>query len=141
MNQETTLQRIKELIDNGDMLLKLFNMEVIEYDEGIASVRMKVIDSHLNAAKICHGGVVFSLADVAFALASNSYGNVALALDMSISYLKAVRSGTMLTARCSECKRSRRTGTYLIEVKDASGDLVALLKATAFIKETRHFND
>ena len=37
MNQETTLQRIKELIDNGDMLLKLFNMEVIEYDEGIAS--------------------------------------------------------------------------------------------------------
>ena len=141
MNQKPTLQRIKELIDSGDMLLKLFNMEVTEYNEGIASVRMEVTDSHLNAANICHGGVIFSLADVAFALASNSYGNVALALDMSISYLKAIRSGEMLTARCSECKRSRRTGTYLIEVKNSSGNLVALLKATAFIKETRHFND
>jgi acyl-CoA thioesterase len=141
MKQNLTLQRIRELIEKSDRLLRLFNMEITEYNQGIASVRMQVKESHLNAADICHGGVIFSLADVAFALASNSYGNVALALDMSISYLKAVHAGETLTARCSEQNRSRRTGAYLIEVKDSAENLVALLKATVFIKEARHFEN
>jgi acyl-CoA thioesterase len=95
---------------------------------------MRVGDGHLMAAGYCHGGVIFSLADVAFALACNSHGTLSLALDMSISFLRAVKSGELLTARCTERHLGNRTGCYEIEVVNDRGELVSFLKATAFRK-------
>jgi acyl-CoA thioesterase len=96
-----------------------------------------VSEDHLNAAGSCHGGVIFSLADVAFALACNSHGTLALALDVSISFLRAVSPGEEITATCTERYRGKRTGSYTIEVTDGSGTLVSLLKATAFLTRTQ----
>ncbi len=135
MNNQNQIEKIKKLIEKKDELLSLFNMKIIEFSEGSAKVRMKVMNNCLNAAAVCHGGALFSLSDVAFALASNSHGNLALALDMSISFIKAVPNGETITAHCMERQRGRRTGRYIIEVTDTKANLVALVKATAFIED------
>ncbi len=126
------IDEIRAFIQRGDALISLFNMEIVDFSAGSATVRMTVKREHANAADVCHGGALFSLADVAFALASNSHGTLALAIDMSISFLRAVPVGETITACCVEKHRGRSTATYLIEVKDSSGKLAALLKATAF---------
>jgi len=129
-------EKVKQLIEDKDRLLSQFQMHVLELQEGYSVVHMKVTEEHLNAAGSCHGGVIFSLADVAFALACNSHGTLAVALDMSISFLRSVHAGNEITARCSERYRGKSTGSYTIEVTDVSQNLIALLKATAFRKDT-----
>jgi len=128
------LEEIRTLIEEKDALISLFGMEIIECRAGYAAVRMTVDDKALNALGACHGGALFSLADVAFALAANSHGTPAVALDMSISFIKAVPPGETITAECREKHRGRSIGSYIIELTDKSGQLVALLKATAFRK-------
>ena len=141
MKEKSTADRVRDLIEEKDRLIELFGMQVIECKAGCSAVRMKVEKNHLNAADICHGGTIFALSDVAFALASNSHGRIALALDMSISYLRPVKAGETITARCRERQRSKRIATYIIEVSDSSDELVALLKATSFIKDSIHFKE
>jgi acyl-CoA thioesterase len=130
------LEKIRNIINQKDMLISLFKMEISDFAPGRAEVRMKVEAHHVNAAGVCHGGVMFSLADVSFALACNSHGTLALALDMSITYVKPVPPGEIITARCTERHRGRSTATYIIEVVNSDNNLVALLKATAFRKNT-----
>jgi acyl-CoA thioesterase len=128
------VEEVRKLIEERDRILSLFGMKVLSLKAGESVVRMKVEDEHLMAAGFCHGGVIFSLADVAFALACNSHGTLSLALDMSISFLKPVKRGELLTARCRERHRGKSTGCYEIEVTNDSGELVSFLKATAFRK-------
>ncbi len=129
---EEQLSNVKTIIQENDALISLFGMEIVDFGTGRASVQMTVTEKCLNAADVCHGGTLFSRADVAFALACNSHGKLALAIDMSISYLKAVPPGERVTATCIEKHRGKRTGSYLIEIVDSKGQLVSLLKATAF---------
>jgi acyl-CoA thioesterase len=140
VKEKSIPQRVKALIEKSDRLIELFGMKITSCGAGSSSVSMRVEKNHLNAAGICHGGTIFSLADVAFALASNSHGQIALALDMSISYMRPVNAGEQLTATCRERQRGSRIATYIIEVSDSSHELVALLKATSFIKDSRHFD-
>ena len=133
---DTTQEKVRKLVNEKDKLISCFGMEIMEVKKGSAKVRMKVGKEHVNAADFCHGGVIFSVADVAFALACNSHGTLALALDMSISFLKAVPVGETITAFCYERHAGKSTGSYSIEVTDSRGKLVALLKATAFRKGT-----
>ena len=110
-------------------------MKIQEVRAGKAVVHMVVGEHHINSAQVCHGGTIFSLADVAFALACNSHGFLALAIDMSISFLRPVSVGELITASCIEKHRSRKLGSYHIEVTNTSNQLVALLKATAFVTD------
>jgi len=128
------LQKIREFIEKNDRLIKLFDMKIERVKRGYSKVSMIVKENHLNAALVCHGGTIFSLADVAFALASNSHGTIALAIDVSISYLKAVRAGEKITAICREKHLGRNIGVYEIEIINDQNELVSLLKATAFRK-------
>jgi acyl-CoA thioesterase len=128
-------EKVRSIIESHDKLISLFDMKIREVGPGKAIVSMNVREDHVNSAQVCHGGTVFSLADVAFALACNSHGPLALAIDMSISYLRPVSVGELITATCIEKHRSRRLGSYHIEVTNASKQIVALLKATAFVTD------
>lgn len=110
-------------------------IELIDAGPGWAKARMTVADQHLNAADVVHGGAPFTLADLVFAVASNSHGQLALGINASISYLKAARTGT-LTAEAKEVSRNSKLATYTMEVRDAAGDLVALAQGTVFRKDT-----
>ena len=92
-------------------------MELAEAGDGRAVVTMTVTDAMLNGHGICHGGYVFTLADTAFACASNSYGQVAVAAGADITFLSPVRSGDVLRAVASERARYGRSGLYDVTVR------------------------
>lgn len=102
-------------------------------DAGHARARLQVRPEHLNGVGIVQGGVIFTLADFAFAAAANSTGSVAVAIDVSISFLKAVTAGE-LVADAREEAAAGRTSTSLVRVTDETGALVALFKGTAYRK-------
>ncbi len=114
---------------------KLLDMEVLEVKEGYSKVRMKVDGKKLNIHGITHGGAIFSLVDEAFEMASNSHGNVAVALNMNITFLSPTKEGDELVSEAKEVKRAKRTATYHIEVRNQDGELVALCQALVYRKD------
>lgn len=128
-------QRVRSYIEKNDRLIDLFGMQIVDFGRGYASVRMEVKKTHVNAPGMCHGGTLFSLADVAFACASNSYGQLALAIEMSISFIKPVNPGETITAECREIHRGKSLSRYMIEIRNEAKGLISVVKATSFIKE------
>jgi acyl-CoA thioesterase len=99
---------------------------VVERDEpGIAVVSMRVRDDMTNGFHITHGGLVFTLADTAFAIACNEDDNVTVAAGADITFLKSTVAGQTLTATAVRRTRSGRTGLYDVSVVDEHGDPVA----------------
>ncbi len=127
-----TFERVAQYIKENDRLVDLLGIEIVDVKPGYARVSLKVEKKHLNAAGVCQGGVIFTLADIAFAIASNSHGKSALAMDVSISFLKAVGVGEVVYAEAVEEYLGRNTALYLIRVFNQDGRKVALLKARAF---------
>jgi acyl-CoA thioesterase len=117
-----------------DRLADLLGIEILEVAPGRARVRLRIDDRHLNGAGVVHGGTIFALADVAFAGASNAHGTLALALDASISFVKALSSGT-LVATAREEVRTTKIGCYSIRVEEEGGELVALFHGTVYRKK------
>jgi len=109
-------------------------MRLVELRPGFARTSLQIEDRHLNSVGIVQGGAVFTLADLAFAMACNSGGKVAVAVNTSLAFLRATRSGT-LHAEATEVARSRRISTCTVRVTDSSGELVALFQGTAYIKD------
>ncbi len=126
------VQKITSHIKEHDRLIDIFQMKILETRAGFAMVSMEVGPDHLNAAGLCHGAALFALADVAFALAVNCHGKMALAIEASMNYFRPVRPGEGVTAICRELFQGRRTGTYLCSLDNGDGKEVAVFKATAF---------
>lgn len=116
-----------------DAFARHVGIVVSGYGDGRATARLTVAAQHLNSAGTLHGGVIFSLADAAFSAAANSHGVLALSIDASISYFRAVSEGT-LTAEAREVARNPKLATYVIDVKDATGALVAHFRGTVYRK-------
>jgi acyl-CoA thioesterase len=95
---------------------------------------MKLGRKHLNGLGCVHGGAIFSLADFAFAMAINSHGNMALAIQCSVTYLRPATEGS-LWAEAREVSRTSKLGTYEVEVKNDAGELVARLQGLGYIKK------
>lgn len=109
-------------------------IRLLDFREGYAQVEMKVTEKLTNILGSLHGGAIFSLVDEAFQIGSNSYGTVAVALNMSISYLKSAKMGDLLTAEAREIQSSKRTAHFEISVTDQEGRLIACSHATAYKK-------
>jgi len=118
----------------GDAFASGNGIELLEVREGYARARLQVGARHLNAAGVVQGGAVFTLADYAFAAASNSRGTLALAIDAHVTFLRAVRGGT-LVAEAREEGGSRRLSTCQVRVTGENGALVALFTGTAYRKD------
>ncbi len=118
----------------GDRWAAVAGARLVEVREGYARVRMRLRPDHLNGVGVVQGGAVFTLADFAFAVASNSHGTVAVALDVAITFARGARAG-VLTAEAVEESVSRRVSVCNVRVTDARGEIVALFRGTAFRKE------
>jgi acyl-CoA thioesterase len=116
-----------------DEFAKLCGITIVSVEPGKAICEMALTPNHLNGLQSAHGGAIFTLADFTFALACNSRGMPAVAINAHISFLKAARSGT-LRAEAKEISLHARLGTYLIEVTDQSSERVALFQGTAYRK-------
>jgi acyl-CoA thioesterase len=96
-----------------------------EAREGFARVRMQVRADMLNGHGITHGGMIFSLADTAFAYACNSRNESTVAQNATISFLAASKVGDVLVAEAQELSRAGKSGVYQISVRKADGGVIA----------------
>ena len=124
---------VKKFVEN-DRFAKHLGVDMLEYGNGKAKASMVIQDLHLNSAGTVHGGAIFALADAVFSAASNSHGTLAMAINVSISYFKAVSSGT-LTAIAEEVSINPKLATYLISVFDDKGNKIALFQGTVYKKK------
>jgi len=128
--------------DSADLVMRLaardafaatLGIEAVDGGLGRAAVRMRVRPEHLNFNGTCHGGVVFSLADTAFGLASNSHGAIAAGVDAHITYQVAVHVGEVLTATAIEVSRGRKLAVYRVDVENEAGSLVSSFTGTVYV--------
>jgi acyl-CoA thioesterase len=112
---------------------------VVERDEpGESVVSMRVRDDMTNGFAITHGGMVFALADTAFAIACNEDDGVTVAAGADISFLKATHAGQTLTARARRRIVSGRNGLYDVTVTDETGDVVAEFRGRSLTTRRQH---
>ena len=111
-----------------DRASQALGMRVLEVRPGYARLAMKVREDMVNGHQLCHGGLIFTLADSAFAFACNTYDLVTVASSGTIEFLLSGRLGDELTATAEERTRSKRTGVYDVSVHNQRGECVALFR-------------
>jgi acyl-CoA thioesterase len=119
---------------NHDEFVKHCGIELVSFSPGHAVARMKVQPWHFNAIGIVQGGAIFTLADYAFAVASNAHGTVAVGINVSITYLKSAGTGT-LTAEAHEVALNPKLASYTVNVRDEGPDLIAIFQGLVYRKQ------
>jgi acyl-CoA thioesterase len=126
------MKTLKEFLQ-GDRFAQHCGIELVSFAPGRAVTRMPVRAWHANAVGLVQGGAIFTLADYAFAAASNTHGTVAVGINVSITYVKAVTSGT-LTAEAREVAVNPKLASYTVNVTDGAGHLVAIFQGLVYRK-------
>ncbi len=116
-----------------DRYARGLGVELVEVRDDEIVVGLDVTEDHANFLGVGHGGMVFSLADCAFSLASNSAGDDAVAIDTHLVLTAASRPGDRLEAKVRELSRGRSLGTYRAEVSRSDGRIVGLFTGTVYI--------
>ena len=136
MAEKNAEQRLAEAVGREmqaqDAASRALGMVVEEIGPGQARLRMTVRDDMINGHDLCHGGLIFTLADSAFAFACNARNRATVAAAAEIQFVSPARKGETLVAVARERASSGRTGIYDIEVAEQeSGRLVALFRGRA----------
>ncbi|HJS72595.1 MAG TPA: hotdog fold thioesterase [Acidimicrobiia bacterium] len=129
------LERVAELLA-ADAYASGFGIELAQVTDDEIVIAMNVGEAHTNFLGVGHGGMVFSLADCAFSLASNSTGDPAVAIDTHLVLTAPTKPGDRLEARVHEVSRGHTLGTYRAEVTRTDGRTVALFTGTVYLSPT-----
>jgi acyl-CoA thioesterase len=119
-----------------DAFAAQIGVKLLEADVGYAKATLTITPEHFNGFRVAHGGAIFTLADFAFGVAANADGNVTLAINVNISYLKAVTSGTLF-AEAQEVSRNPKLATYTVRVTNDQDELIATFQGMAYRKKER----
>jgi len=103
-------------------------MAVVAIGPGRATLRMTVRADMCNGHHVCHGGMIFSLADSAFAFACNSHNKITVAGNCAVTFIAPAREGDLLIAEAVERHRGGRSGVCDVTVSDAHGKLIAIFR-------------
>ncbi len=128
------LQALKERF-RAEPFAQNFGIQIMELEPGRALVRMETSKTMNNIFDSTHGAAIYALIDSAFELSVNSHGTVAVALSVSVNYLRDVAPGETLFAEGREVKRSTRISACEIRVTGESGNLIATCQALAYRKK------
>jgi acyl-CoA thioesterase len=126
--RQRTAERAAETLYRGDAASQQLGMTIESCGPGRATVSMRIRPDMVNGHRICHGGLIFALADSAFAFACNSYGDNTVAAGAAIEFLAPGREGDVLRAIATERWRAGRAGIYEIEVQNQRDEIVALFR-------------
>jgi len=122
---------VDKMFDN-DAFSQWLGIKRIKDGAGISVLKMTVRKEMLNGFYILHGGIAYSLADSALAIASNSQGKKAVSVETSISHIEACKEGDVLTTHTQEMSLSNKIGVYQITIKNQDDKTVALFKGTVY---------
>jgi acyl-CoA thioesterase len=133
---ERTPQQLAEHVRDGmfanDRASRALGMRIVEIGPGRAVLEMEVRETMVNGHDLCHGGLIATLADSAFAFACNSYNELTVASGFSIDILAPGKLGDVLTARCAEVSKTGRTGVYDAVVTNQRGERVAIFRGRSY---------
>lgn len=124
---------IKEFFER-DEFARYCGIELMEVSPGSAKAEMIIKKEHLNGLNTVHGGAIFTLADLTFAAAANSYGQATVAINVNITYMKAITTGKV-TAVAREISRNPKLSTYTIDIFNEEGEVAAVFQGLAYQKK------
>jgi len=131
-NTTRTPKELIEILLEKDAFSKWLGLENIDVSLGHCSFNYTIKPDMMNGLGTVHGGVLFSAADSALAFASNSTDNLSVALEVSISFTKAVRLGEKLRVVADEIYSGKKTAVYDIKTFNESDELICFFKGTVF---------
>lgn len=123
---------LQETLNQGDRFAKSIGAQLTELREGYAKAELTVVEEHLNGAGVCQGGVIYTLADLAFAGVGNSRGILTLGVNNSITFLKSAQLGDHLIAECNELLNHHKLPYCDIKVTNEQGELIAVMTGLAY---------
>ena len=129
---QRTADMVREGMFRNDRASKLLGMQIVDVKPGSATLTMTIRDDMLNGHDICHGGLITTLADSAFAFACNSYNELTVASGFSIDLLAPGRLNDVLTARCAEVSKAGRTGVYDTTITNQRGERIAMFRGRSY---------
>lgn len=130
--------RVREVMFANDDASRSLGMRITHMAPGTATMTMQVRPDMLNGFRICHGGLITSLADSAFAFACNSSNHLAVAAGLAIDFLAPAHEGDLLTAHAVAVSQAGRSGVYDVTVSNQRGERVALLRGRSHRVSGRH---
>lgn len=128
MEATDTAKRCAEAMFANDAASKALGIRIDIQEAGRAVARMTVREDMVNGFDVCHGGLLFTLADTAFAFACNGYDDLTFAAAASIDFLRPARLGDELRAQAREEYRGRKSGFYTVEVRNQRDEVVAMFR-------------
>jgi acyl-CoA thioesterase len=132
-------EKIIKILEN-DRFASRNGITLIKAEPGHAIAKMKLSVKHMNGVDLVQGGAIFTLADFAFAAASNISGNLTVSASASISYFKSPK-GKFLKAVANEVSNNKKLCNYSVDIYDEVEDLVAKFQTTGYIKGEHQFPD
>ncbi|WP_299044933.1 hydroxyphenylacetyl-CoA thioesterase PaaI [uncultured Tateyamaria sp.] len=141
MTPEERAQRCADAMWATDQASQALGMRIVQVGPGTATLTMQVRKHMLNGHGICHGGMIFSLADSAFAFACNTYNQLAVAQTNQITYITPGQPDEVLTATATEIARHRRSGTYDVVVTGDDDRQIALFRGLSRTVSGTHFDE
>lgn len=129
-----TLAQLREFFSRDRYATETTGIEILEAGDGYAKVGLKVRDGHMNAGDRVMGAVYYTMADFAFAVASNPDAGdapITFTLSSQINFLTAAK-GRYLTAEAKAVRKGRKTSFYAAEIRDELGTLVATVSANGY---------
>lgn len=139
MKEQLLAEKVTAQLLDKDEFSKWLGIQVLEIKPGYSKVKMKIRSEMLNGFKICHGGVIFSIADSAFAFASNSHGRMSVAIETSIAFPAQVNEGDDLIAVAEEQSIRNSIAVYNIIVVNQSDEKVGIFRGTVFRTKKEFF--
>lgn len=133
---EVKMDKIKDFFQQNDAFAAACGIELLDVGEGTAKAKLHLKKQHLNGVGVAHGGIIFTLADFAFAAASNSHGTIAVAINANIQYLTAAKDETIY-AEAKEISCGRKIASYNIEVTNESKQTIAVFQGMVYRKDAQ----
>ena len=141
MTPQDRARACADLMWAKDRASQAMGMRIDAIGPGTATLSMPVRDDMLNGHGICHGGLIFTLADSAFAFACNTYNALTVAQSNHITYLSPGSANDTLTAHATEVARKGRSGTYDVVVTASDGQQIALFRGLSRTISGQHFDE
>jgi acyl-CoA thioesterase len=132
LSPQAVAEAVRDAMFREDHASKGLGMDILAVGPGSATIRMAVRQDMLNGFAICHGGLITTLADSAFAFACNAYNELTVASGITIDIVAPARQGDVLTAVAHEVSLAGRTGVYDVNVRNQRDELVAVFRGKSY---------
>ena len=123
---------LKETLNTNDRFAHSIGAELVEIREGYARAVLTVEERHLNAGGVCQGGVMYTLADLAFAAVTNSHGILSLGISNTITFIHSAQLGDTVTAECTETVNHHKLPYCDIRITNQDGEILASMTGLAY---------